>query len=179
MENAAKALGIAGGILLSIIIIAMIVYVFTSASSVQSELDASTLTEQIRQYNAQYEAYDKKVMRGIDIITITNKAINNNKLNSGYPIEIIVKINSDSTWNEGVTVFDNVPKGEYNFTKTHNSLYNNLIKSNGYDVSVFKEYRFFECTKVYYNNLDGRVSKMTFNEITETVLKDKIDYSRY
>ena len=51
MENAAKALMIAGGILLAILTITLLVYMMTAASSMAEAQDAKTLSEQIAAFN--------------------------------------------------------------------------------------------------------------------------------
>ncbi len=79
MENASKALLIAGGILLTMMVLALLVYVYTSANGFADSQDRKTLTKQIAEFNEGYEAYNKQIMYGTDIITVVNKAIDHNK----------------------------------------------------------------------------------------------------
>lgn len=78
MENASKALIMAGGVLIAILIISLFVYMFTSMSGVfQTQEDIKVVAE-IEEYNKQYESYNRKLLRGTDIITLINKTISNN-----------------------------------------------------------------------------------------------------
>lgn len=78
MENASKALLMAGGVLIAVLIISLFVYMFTSASSMfQTEEDVERAQE-IEEYNKQYESYNRKLLRGTDLISLMNKAISNN-----------------------------------------------------------------------------------------------------
>ena len=80
MENASKALIIAGGILLAIITLSVLVYSYNHITIYQDEKEKNELQEQITKYNAEYEGYNKKVMYGADVISVLNKAISNIKI---------------------------------------------------------------------------------------------------
>ena len=82
MENAAKALLIAGGILISIIIISLFLTMYNRMSSFQKKQESEKEFAQISTFNSGFEAYNKKVMYGTDIISLMNKAIENNKTKS-------------------------------------------------------------------------------------------------
>lgn len=79
MENASKALVIAGGILLAIMTLSLLVYMTGSTSRMAQAQDEKKAAEQLVAFNNQYEAYNKRVMYGTDLITLVNKAINYNK----------------------------------------------------------------------------------------------------
>ena len=99
MENAAKALTIAGGVLIAVIIIVSIVYVFNAMSQPQNEREAALQAEQLAAFNQEYEVYNKKLMYGVDVLSVLNKAYSNNKKNSGesnYQVEVCFELkNSD------------------------------------------------------------------------------------
>ena len=77
MENAARALEIAAGVLLGVLLMALIVYFFKSVGEwPQQEEDMATV-EQIAKFNLEYEIYNKKGMYGVDVISCLNKAIDN------------------------------------------------------------------------------------------------------
>lgn len=79
MENASKALLMTGSILIGIILLSLAVYVYNIMTEAE-KMKASTLTEeQLIKYNQEFLAYDKKLMYGTDVITVLNKAIDNNK----------------------------------------------------------------------------------------------------
>lgn len=78
MENASKALMIAGGILLAILTLTLVVYMMTAVTSMGDAQDAKTLAQQKTTFNKEYEAYNKRRMYGTDVITVINKAADNN-----------------------------------------------------------------------------------------------------
>lgn len=79
MENASKALLIAGGILLAVLVLALLALLLSNISSNQLAQEKKLKTEQVQEFNQQWEAYNKKALFGSDIITVVNKAIQNNK----------------------------------------------------------------------------------------------------
>lgn len=91
MENASKALLIAGGVLIALVIISMFIMMFSRMSNMQEEQEKKTQIEQLAAFNAEYEAYNKKVMYGVDVITLINKTAENNKKyfeNADYKIVV-------------------------------------------------------------------------------------------
>lgn len=75
MENASKALIIAGAILLSILLISLGIFIFTNASDQvkKGNLDE----EQVQTFNAQFLQYEGK-QRGTGVKQLLNKAIASN-----------------------------------------------------------------------------------------------------
>ena len=74
MENASKALLIAAGILIAIIIIGAFVYLFGEMARYSDTQATGEQMEQINQFNKEYEAYQRNWLRGIEIASVTNKA---------------------------------------------------------------------------------------------------------
>lgn len=79
MDNVAKALQIAGGVLLAVIIMSLVSYFFSSIGLWPMEQDQVEDAEQLAKFNLEYEIYDKKGMYGVDVISCLNKAISNNE----------------------------------------------------------------------------------------------------
>lgn len=79
MENASKALLIAGGILIAMITISIFFYMFSQISEMKNITDKDTSQEELLAYNQAFESYNKKLMYGADIISVINKAMDNNK----------------------------------------------------------------------------------------------------
>ena len=73
MENASKALLIAGGVLIAILIVSVLVVTLNIVNSNQRTREKALATEQLAEFNQKYEAY-KKALRGTDIITLKNMA---------------------------------------------------------------------------------------------------------
>ncbi|MCI8482663.1 MAG: hypothetical protein HFJ27_06470 [Clostridia bacterium] len=79
MENAAKALLIAGGILIAVLLIGLLVYSFGSMNGYFEEQQQTEKTEQLTAFNQQFESYNRKLLRGTDVVSILNKVLDNNK----------------------------------------------------------------------------------------------------
>lgn len=71
MENASKAIIMAGGILIAIIIVTVLVIVFSSISDVYSEEGMSLTAEQLEEYNRKFSTYDKSLY-GSELLSLAN-----------------------------------------------------------------------------------------------------------
>ncbi len=118
MENASKALIMAGSVLISLIVISLLVASFTSLKGMQQTQKSVTREEQIAEFNNQYEVYARNLY-GSEILSLINKINNYNKTeaeNEGYTkIEISIKINNDLNRNY-------FRKGTYTSTTFENEL---------------------------------------------------------
>ena len=94
MENASKALLMAGGVLIAIIIISLLVRSFTTIK----EFQMSQLTEEEQKelitYNERYTRYLNQYMYGTELVTVINGALDN----TVYPITVKVKFDNDYTY---------------------------------------------------------------------------------
>lgn len=88
MENAAKALLIAGGVLIAIILISMFLAMYNKMASIKNTQEQKKEMEQLSAFNAQYEAFDRKLMYGVDVRTLQNKVNENNINNPSEQIEL-------------------------------------------------------------------------------------------
>jgi len=79
MDNAAKGLIVAGGILLAIMTLTIFMYGLTTTSRINLAQDEADAMQELTNFNLQYESYNKKRMYGVDVITVINKAVQNNK----------------------------------------------------------------------------------------------------
>lgn len=89
MENAAQALLIAGGILLAILTLSLLVYTFGNASTIFNAQDKENETARLAKWNAEWEAYNKQLLYGTEVLTVVNKAEQNN---SEYEYKVTVTI---------------------------------------------------------------------------------------
>jgi hypothetical protein len=107
MENAAKALELAAGVLLGVMLMALISYFFSHVGEWPQQDDEIATQEQLAKFNLEYEVYDKKGMYGVDVISCLNKAQSNNEkyaegnrflsgnaYGNQYYIDVWVSINS-------------------------------------------------------------------------------------
>ena len=73
MENAARALEMAAGVLLGVMLFALVAYFFNSISSSPEQEDDIVTAEQLALFNKEFEVYDKNKMYGVDVISCLNK----------------------------------------------------------------------------------------------------------
>jgi len=79
MENASRALLMAAGALVGILVLSIAVYLFISFGSVSAELHKKNYEQQIEQFNSQFTVYEGKDDVTIyDVITVANLASENN-----------------------------------------------------------------------------------------------------
>lgn len=98
MENASKALLIAAGILIGLILITMIIYGYDQISNYYNTKEQVKVLEQLSDFNEQYEPYNRDDVRGSDILSLINKIIDYNTINEGEEkIEISITIPDDDT----------------------------------------------------------------------------------
>ena len=90
MENASKALIIAGAVLLSVMIVSLLIYTGKSFGLIAKAEQDAKLTEDRKKFNAEYEVYDKNLMYGTDVLSCLNKAQSNNQkyVNNNYFVKL-------------------------------------------------------------------------------------------
>ena len=121
MENASKALIMAAGVLIGVLILSLAVYLFFDFASTSSRLHEETRLNQINEFNAQFTSYEiKNDNTFYDIITLANLAKNNNQY---------YELTTSEEGNYYITV--NVDKGTYinNLEKLSENKLNQLLKS--------------------------------------------------
>lgn len=78
MENASKALIIAGSVLIALLIIGALLLMFNSLSSYQEVQTQEVREAQVVEFNNQYETYLRNNVRGSDMISLMNRIIDYN-----------------------------------------------------------------------------------------------------
>lgn len=107
MENASRALVIAGGVLLSLIIIGVVMFAYRGITSLQKEKDISLSNEQVSKINEQIEKYTKKsVIYGSEVLSICNAIEDYSRKypeSEGYPkITAKIKIKAADEKDNGI-----------------------------------------------------------------------------
>lgn len=101
MENASKALLMAAGVLIGILILSLMVTLFLSAKDVSSRHDQVKRTEEVEQFNTNFTKYVGKDITMHQVITINNFAkIENNKIKT-------VNVIKDGSFNISTTQIKN------------------------------------------------------------------------
>ena len=75
MENASKALLMAAGVLIALIIIGALLLMFNNLSNYQETNTQNTRESQIVEFNKQFETYDRNDVRGNELISLTNLSL--------------------------------------------------------------------------------------------------------
>lgn len=82
MENASKALIMAGSVLIALMIIGALVLMFSNLTSYQETNKNLEKSAQIAEFNAQYETYNRNDLRGSKLYSLLNKVIDYNRRES-------------------------------------------------------------------------------------------------
>ena len=141
MENASKALLMAGGMLIALLTISMLVFMFTKISAVQrtSNVDEAEMTT--TEFNNQFSTYNNDHVRGSELYSCLNRAvdynktvttasvqegnIHNEKISEYAPIRISVNFNNMKNkfaYDETNNALFTGPNNEYTVTGINNFL---------------------------------------------------------
>mgnify|MGYP004475853373 FL=1 len=151
MENASKALLMAAGILIAIILISLLVAMYKGVSLFQRQQVSQEDAARIEEFNSFYTKYSGRYVYGTEVITVINQTVNNN-----YEVNVEVKINSYS--------YDSKTT---NLIKTKDSKIiddsNREIALNYLNSSNLRN-RAFQCTGITYDTTTGKVNSIKFEE---------------
>lgn len=100
MENASKALIMASGILLAIVLIAAFINSLSTVNSLQMSQYSEEEQEELIAFNEQYTKYVGQYVYGTEVITIINKTLDS----ENYPITTKINFNNDYTY--GIKKYD-------------------------------------------------------------------------
>ena len=152
MENATKALIIAGGMLIAMLIVGLLVFGYNQLRNVQESKIEEEEREQIVEFNKRFEAYNKKVVRGYQMISLANLVYDTNTRyeEQGYKdVKITVNgLSSEDAENEDLV----------------NYIQNNYDTFTSNQKNAFKQL-YFECTNVEYDESTSRVLEMRFKRV--------------
>ena len=148
MENASKALLIAGGILLALLILSTLIYVGTTMSNMADQQNQSKQLEQTAEFNRTYEAYNRSRLYGTDVMSVVNRAIDYNKQLNTNEEEYFINI-----------VIATLAQGTYTITTDAE------IDLNNYKNSIFTCIGLEDGTSGLVYDSNGRIKQMTFKQI--------------
>lgn len=158
MENITKALYMAAGVLIGILILTAFVWVFSNGGKFLASFEDSGDIKQVEQFNAELLAYQKEDNTIYDVISVINKAKDINAQNlfdqtNSLKIEITGIYELDTTNN-----YDKFNLG-IGFTKlTH--LIEEYGKTTENDTS-YNYQAYFE-GEIRYNTKTGKINLITF-----------------
>lgn len=155
MENASKALIIAGGMLIAMLIVGLLVWGFGRIRETQqTQVDQESIQE-ITDFNERFEAYNRTTVRGYQMISLANLVYDTNSRFTeadGY--------NSVTVTVDGLSSADATNEDLVTYIQT------NYDRMNSNQKNALKEL-VFECTGVEYDTQNSRVLHMTFRRLTK------------
>ena len=128
MENASKALLMAGGILIALLVIGALILMFNQIGSYGKKQDESKKGSQIAEFNKDFERYfDDKGITGADIVSLINKVVDYNIKAKNGGVENSVDYSIKMT----ITI-SNLDKFNYKYAYSNNS--NKMFKVDSYTI---------------------------------------------
>jgi hypothetical protein len=145
MENASKALIMAGGVLIALMIIGAVVLMATNLSDYKNSQDEATKSSQIAEFNNQFMPYDKDDLTLMELKTLYNKIESNNKKNPDEKISTNIVTASGG----------------------YSAVYSDLATRSFSEIEEEdKINKVFKCIKIEYENSSGKISAMYFKDVT-------------
>lgn len=146
MENASKALIIAGGILIAILVISIGVYLFANYADMGSSYEQNFSTAETQKFNVNFTKFkDRNDITIQEIVTLVNFA---KQYKEKTEINVTISIPSKP---DLITYLETNPSGSISRDE---KIIEDLIKENSD--------KKFTCTNIEYGN-DGRVNIISFN----------------
>lgn len=168
MENASRALLMAGGMLMAIVVISILVITFRNTSQIEQANQEAQEVEEIRMFNERFASYQKSAMYGTDVISVLNMAISNNRkydVNPGedYYVDVIFTLKRDvmdeiyhykyeedynpPRYDKKETISNNPRRStdalkkdtEYSLTNNYSTLYNFVRNADAPDSKILDE----------------------------------------
>lgn len=160
MENASRALLIAAGILVGIMVISVGVALFNSFAGFNKNIIEKLEENKISQFNNNFLKYygEEKEVTAHDVISIVNVARQNN---AEYEIE------NQTSYNHNSDYIQIQLRDDMNFEKRTESEYNEFIKQNMLiedNEGKLTKTKLFKCTKIIVSN---KTSKVIFVKIED------------
>ena len=209
MENATKALEIAGSVLLGVLILGLLVFEYRKISNLKKVEEDVEVSQQSEDFNKKFEAYNRNLY-GSELLSLANQIQDYNDRyagektsqyeNQGYQkveLKTIIKtatnrlaagtcdlshfldvynvlardienMNKNCKYkNKSISYWANSGKEtERIFPDKSNKIYDDIAKYKDlYNEQLDITRKTFKCTKINYDNKNGRITNMTFEEI--------------
>ena len=131
MENASKALLIGAGMLFALLIITLLVIFYGQVSSYFEEKNKMTEIEQLEKFNAKFENYHDKQIRGSELVSILNMIVDYNNLQADAQGYEPIKVTIDLKGHQNELKYDNESGGKTLITVSN-------INNNSNDTQIKK-----------------------------------------
>lgn len=179
MENASKALLIAGGILILIILVSLVLLVKGNISNYYASEEELKMTEDKTKFNEQFTRYNRNDVAGYELISLSNKIIDyNERLSSetsegndvkANPVKISITLWKDTNKRDEVMNLLSYDNNFYLIEKSgqliENNSYLNKNKNNKSRLEKFVEAaRELETNSKYLKGLTKNIDKIILKE---------------
>lgn len=132
MENATKALEMAGSVLIGVLLLGCILFAYSRMSELKDIEHKSKVTEQAKDFNKDYEAYNRNNLYGSDLFSLANMIEDYNKKEADGKaygnIDIKVTLKSQII---NASFFTDTSYDANSLNQKYNSLSNEINKING------------------------------------------------
>ena len=123
MENASKALLIAGSVLIAILLIAFGMKIFNSTSGTASQLGGTMQTIEMATFNSKFTQYVGTGKSRSQVMSLLNQIIANNATNTLHPVKV-------NTSNDIASKMNSLVEGKYSISIDSTGGYTNGYVSN-------------------------------------------------
>lgn len=175
MENASKALLIAGGVLIAMIIASFGVYLYGVYHAHSEKMLAVMSEKEVNEFNTKFLNYEGRELTANELVSVLN-LVRDCNLTRNTNIELNLEIFNGATVEEN-SEFNNIKNlnintsTENDFTEKCNAFINYFskvskikkTKSDGTEEFLFTNVYYFICKIDEYNNDTGIVKKITIN----------------
>lgn len=152
MENASHALIMAGGIVIAMAVLGLLLFAFHKYQNYRQSESDSTKQEQIYEYNKKLESYNKRALKGTEVVSLLNLVKDTNQNNT------------EKSLNTGSTRESGNNGNEYPVIDVYLA-YLELTNDGKYSANTFRK-------ASYYNEGTGFIVNGTEN-------KNGINYGKY
>lgn len=154
MENASKALVMAGGILIALLVVGALMLMINQVSYYQKSESTSEKAQQQAEFNKEYVQFTYGDVKGYELISLVNKVINYNSKEAvgnsvDYSLKITVNINMVGTTGTsfaqkyGINGNTALFKKKYTISNGNTSFYDDISKyrelENKYSLSIMSK----------------------------------------
>ena len=187
MENASKALIMAGSILLSLLVIGTIVFMYYQLSDVQQVKSEAEATAKVVEYGKKFEQYNK-TLYGSELLSLANLRDDYNRTQAkekGYKeveIKVIIKNRIDNNEgkiyvSEGNQDISEIVDGVIEKGKSYSKPSNNTSLENDigyYETDTSESYKKHKTIKYYSQRSYREIAKIYDKEYSSTMSDDDI-----
>ena len=177
MENASKAILIAGGMLLGVVLLGLMVYLFRAGAGLGQAYDSKSEQEEILSFNSEVEKYviSEEILPQ-DIVSLANFVYNNNRKNEfNTSVSIAVEVRAESGKIYKILPTDTLKSNCFLDNSNNNFSFAEFLKkytekvesTDEYGRTIMVDKYKIELVSMNYNKTTGRINKIVY-KISET-----------